>query len=341
MLAYKPERDVMSAYEKTTIWAFLLAGIVAFCVSLIFEARILNSCLQVGLLGWALAGTLEVIKVGTIILHRLLQTNSILVPSAVVIGNAAFKVIALVISILCSVALFAGKLHAPNAEKVFLAKEASINEGYESQRSALKSEFSTQSKSLETQQNKQFDSRKVQTDDYYKPKLEALDQLLLSEMGNTSSNGNFIGIRYKEFERRRALLESEYFNKLNTLKYDPVLERKKEMLSRELTSSLAALDETKQKSLKEARANSRNDDLARNEMMVAFVETVGVVTGTQIHYLVFAFSFALLISAALELAIILTFEYLTLQFCSQTEPSLKAAPSSIGVAPMPMQDSAV
>lgn len=301
------------SFHKVSWGVQLLVGIGLFSLSFLIQSQVMVEFIQGFWLAVGIAAALELGKAMSIIWHRFMTMNKeIHYPFLTLAASATFRVGLIALSLWCSILFISDALNAPNSESVRAADMALAEQQMQERLGAFKEGQNLELSALQNSQQEQMAVLKQR----YQGQIDALQGLITKEMDN-SVNGQFIGPRYKELQRRLETTTSEYDAALNRLQDKQSVElsslRQEQSASREVVQAeaLKALTE-KQTTIQETDYN--DDERAGHPMVLAFVKVMNDVIGWQMSNSNFVLAFAVLISLLIEIGILIAFENVTVLY---------------------------
>jgi len=282
----------------------LLTGCTLFVISLYFEARVLSAFFQHAGVAWSLAIALEMGKALAIIWYRL---GTRIYPAAFLLKlvSTCFRIGLILLSVLCTLLFLANYLDRPTLEQAASADQSALAE-----RHKRESDLRQSRAKLERQRLTDIHRKKVKDiDNLYKPGIEAIRSNLRLEMDNVV-HGEFIGPRYREFERLLALELDRHKKAIEdtTAEFD----RQQLQLSKDASVRQQRLeDQQKKEHLDLLQRNYSLDERANDPHIIAFIHLLAEVFTATVKPLQFIFFFSILLSLLIELGIWLAFDTIT------------------------------
>ncbi len=311
-------------------WTFILllfivvSGFGAAFASFLMEQQVFQRVTRQPDFSFWIVLILETAKIGTHVVYGVfLRRREAMVNTVVLIFVHVFKFLLVFLSCVCSLAMVAFYLDRPHLQQVRDEDIKRIERRFAGDRARLKSARDEKIEMLKSSHEARRGARADALRAYYEPRITHLEEEIRSEMDNVVG-GNFIGPRYKEFERRKSLLQKEYQEKLGALgaaDQTAILTHHKaidaaEAEHRAAVDRLAARERT---ALSKAMNNGYLDDeRVNNKLITAVLKTInhGILNpiGLTLSQVNFTCLFSLLIAVLLELAIYITFNAAVLNF---------------------------
>lgn len=267
---------------------------------------------------------LETAKIGTHVVYGVfMRRREEAVTTVVLVFVHVFKFLLVSLSCICSLAMVAFYLDRPHLQQVRAEDAGRMERKFAADRARLKSARDEKIRMLKRSYEERRGARADALRTYYEPRISRLEEELRNEMENVV-NGNFIGPRYIEFERRKTLLQEEYQGKLAALgeadrEAMDRLHRGLDGVEAEYGKAAERLTGEERAALAEVAADGYLDDeRVQNKLIVAVLKTIndGILApmGLSLSQVNFTCLFSLLIAVLLELAIYIAFNAAVLHF---------------------------
>jgi hypothetical protein len=192
-------------------WLFQVAvGINLFGVTAILETIVLTAYLDSFWLGVSVAAGLEAAKVLTIVLYRVLKSQTeVDYPRGVRWATLGFRGMLFALSSACSVMFLAQQLDRPAMEQVRRADLAVAETHYRQDLATARNDYVQRRDSLTEGFAQRADREREALARRYLPAIAALESKLDTEMDNVVG-GEFKGKRYRELQARLEEEKSNY-----------------------------------------------------------------------------------------------------------------------------------
>ena len=308
-----------SIFYKVSWTAQVAAGIVLFTLSFLIESYVLAQYLDNAALAMALAGALEISKALSVVFYRFMKTQTdVGYPAAVAIMLLVFRLTLLILSLICSIMYFAEQLDRPYLESIKAADRERVERDFSKRVTALQLDFQERRTRAEQALRLCYQRLAEQASQRWLPAIGELENLLSKEMDN-SRNGEFVGPRYREIERRLGNEKDQYSAHLSSLSDSEHQEQRQMLsdLSERYESSLHRLRDQQEANLSAIRgADYRGDPRVEHAMLNAVLAICADLFGATTTPLQFVVFFSIFVSFIVELGIVVIFEHIALSYMS-------------------------
>lgn len=297
-------------------WGLQVAvGLVLFGVAAVLEAVVLAAYLDNLWLAVSLAAGLEAAKVLTIVLYRILGSQSdVPYPSGVRWATLGFRAMLLSLSAACSLMFIALHIDRPAMAEVRAADLAAEERAYADSRAGAESAHSEHRERALAEIALRDQRRREALSARYLPAIAELESRLDAEMDNVVG-GEFKGKRYRELQARLDAEKAAHDQALRELEAtggDRPAEQVDRMDAEHLARTVASAREHQGRIAAIRADDYQGDPRVEHPMARAFVSVLGAVFSEQPSTLQFVFFFALFLSITLELGIWVSFEHIAL-----------------------------
>ena len=288
-----------------------VTGILLFLVSLSIEGLVLSSMLGTVVIGFGFALALELAKVITVLAKPLLHAATGRESLAVSVSLPALRAGLVLISVACSTTYLALHIDRPYLERVRAADLAAVNQEISAKRRTFESELDTSRKADLARVKQVFDTNSLRLEKQQLPLIRDLEKQLKAEMDNVVK-GEFIGKRYKEFERRLLHAQAQYDAELKqyTNEYQQQLTMLNQQYDTRLVDMRKQVEETEKQRLNSIHTdNYANDERVSLPLIRAARQLLNGAFRLPVSDLVIGLMFALILALVAEIALYCVFSH--------------------------------
>ncbi len=293
-------------------WTMLIVvGCGLFLLSFVIESKVLTSLLKSSpLTGVASALLLETSKGLAVIWNRYfaLHGESFHRPATATVVRG-YRLLLLLLSVICSLLFFGVNLDRPNLETVRANDLAALDQSAKQAREEIRATAAARMKRLSDAQQRELETLTR----HLHERVERLARQLSDEMDNVVK-GEFVGKRYRAIEKRLENAKRAESVELRALAKRQREEREKldARVSAWRSSRLEAIEQDYARRAREMRQGDYGgDNRVYHPMIVAFAQMCKALLGWSPQPLQFVFVFSVLISVAMELGIVHSLETAT------------------------------
>jgi hypothetical protein len=307
------------------LWiAYILIGLGAFFISFFMEYKLFKSTIDIFGFAFCITFALEGAKVFCVIFHRLIEDrNNCAIPDNIVTLCSFSKIGLLILSLICSIAMFSKGMDRPNLDSIKDKDRTLVTDSYSERIAMIQEQREGRLGVITGEVKEKFQRRYAELDSRFLPKIQQKEALRDAEFSN-QVGGVRKGPYWMEHNRQARELEVQYKTEKDVLRRAENAELEGNITSIEnefqtklddsLSEKITALSSI-------SKEGYKNDERTKNALITAFLSTLNHGFGLEMQYLTFALLFSLLTSVLLEVTIYLTFSYVTLFYNTVLNPA--------------------